>query len=199
MVMDAVGDFYPPAAWAMGVDPDRLLIVRPGTLENCGWAMDLCLRCSAVEIVVATLPHLETTLSRRLQLAAESGGSVGLILRPAQRCEKTFAAIRMLIEPIPPPLSPLRRSVAASLSSPSCLPSSPTSLRPFVPSSLPPPPSLPPPSHRITLIKVREGNPIANILVNLSNGEMDDETRAVSIHAGFADPAVGANSQRVSA
>jgi len=98
VLIDSSGDFYPPAAFALGVDPRRLLIVRPPTLREAVWATDQCLRSSAVGVVVAALPRLEPATSRRLQLAARSNRTLGLIVRPARGCQKTFAAVRMLIE-----------------------------------------------------------------------------------------------------
>ncbi len=202
VMVDTVGDFYPPAAWAMGVDPDRLLILRPKTIKDTWWAVDLCLRCSAVGVVVATLPRLETAMSRRLQLAAESGGTVGLILRPAQRCEKTFAAIRMLVEPIPAPAADCGLQIADSP-----FPEAPTShfsvsafrrfsvatFRRFGVS-----PSCLPPTHRITLIKVREGMSAEPVFVNLM-GEAGYEAGPMPVHAVSADRAAGAKDRRVSA
>ena len=53
VVVDARGDLYPPAIWAMGIPPDRLLVVRAGRPADACWAVDQCLRCSAVGAVVA--------------------------------------------------------------------------------------------------------------------------------------------------
>ena len=101
VLVDTFGDFYPPAVCRYGIALDRLIVVRPKSEKDAFWAIDQSLRCSAVAAVVASLRHLDERLSRRLQLAAESSGCIGLILRPDHRRTKSFAAVRMLVESVP--------------------------------------------------------------------------------------------------
>ncbi len=75
------GDFYPPAVERLGLRVDQLVVVRPRCLKDAVWAADQCLRCPAVAAVIARLDRLEVGQSRRLQLAAESAGNLGVILR----------------------------------------------------------------------------------------------------------------------
>ena len=100
VLIDALGDFYPPAARQHGVDFDRLIVLRPGNERDAFWAVDQSLRCPAVAVVIAPLTRLDDLLSRRLQLAAESSGCMGLILRSARRRTKSFAAVQMLLESV---------------------------------------------------------------------------------------------------
>jgi len=101
VLIDAGGDVYPPAVAALGISPDRLLVVRPRWASDALWAAEQALRCPAVGAVVATSLAPDGAQSRRLQLAAESGGTLGLILGPARRRETTFAAVRLLLEAVP--------------------------------------------------------------------------------------------------
>jgi len=101
VVVDTVGDFYPPAAAQHGVDLQRLTVVRVRRGKEAFWAVEQALRCRAVGAVIAPLPHLDESQSRRLQLAAESTGCIGLILRPARQRTKSFAAVRMHITGVP--------------------------------------------------------------------------------------------------
>ncbi len=100
VLIDALGDFYPPAARQHGIEFDRLIVLRPGNERDAFWAVDQSLRCPAVAVVIAPLTRLDDLLSRRLQLAAESSGCMGLILRSVRRRTKSFAAVQMLLESV---------------------------------------------------------------------------------------------------
>lgn len=95
--IEPFGDLYPPALRQVGLSESQVLVVRPGCRRDRLWACDQALRCRGVAAVVAAFGHLDAGTSRRLQLAAESGGGVGLILRPASTTT-TFAALQLRIE-----------------------------------------------------------------------------------------------------
>ena len=78
--------------------PRRLIVLRPRSLQDAYWAMDQSLRCPAVAVVIAPFAKLDQRRSRRFQLAAQSSGCLGLILRSARSREKSFAAVRLLLE-----------------------------------------------------------------------------------------------------
>jgi protein ImuA len=91
----SAGHFYPPAAVAWGIDLARMLVLRPATTADALWAFDQALRCPGVGAVFARYSRLASREFRRLQLAAESGGTVGLLLRPATaRGQPTWAGVR---------------------------------------------------------------------------------------------------------
>lgn len=99
LYLDSDGDFYPPAAERLGIPLDRLLIVRPQRYVDALWTCEQALRCSAVAVVVATFRRLDAYASRRLQLAAEAGGGLGLLIRPETHPGPTFAATRVRLDP----------------------------------------------------------------------------------------------------
>jgi protein ImuA len=104
VVIDRRGDFYPPAAARLGIDLARMILLRPGTRSDHDWAMDQALRCGAVSAVVAwpdtQFGTLDGRTFRRWQLAAEAGGTLGLLLRPATVCsDPSWADVRLLIAP----------------------------------------------------------------------------------------------------
>lgn len=102
LVFDPDGWFYPPAAARLGVDWERLLVVRPASAADALWALDQSLRCLGVAAVVAWLDRLDGRDFRRLQLAAESAGTVGLLVRPgSMRHEPSWAEVRWWAEPRP--------------------------------------------------------------------------------------------------
>ncbi len=106
VVLDRTGEFYPLAAVAQGIDPARLIVVHPGNKADHAWALDQALRCPAVAAVVAWPESLDGKLDgrtfRRLQLAVEQGGGLGLLIRPESvRSQPSWADVRLLVEPLP--------------------------------------------------------------------------------------------------
>jgi protein ImuA len=99
---DPQRQFYPPAAAAMGLSLDRLLVVRPSNLAEQLWAVAECLRCKGIGACIAPLGNLSRLQARRLQLAAEQGGGIGVLLRPASAQSGPYAAAtRWLVQPAP--------------------------------------------------------------------------------------------------
>ncbi len=98
---DARREFYPPAAVVWGLEPSQLLIVRPREKADELWAWDQALRCPAVAAVWGSLRELDGRTSRRLQLAAEQGRGLGLLLRPAgTRGQPSWADVRLFVQPL---------------------------------------------------------------------------------------------------
>lgn len=93
---------YPPAAAAVGLPLERLYWVRPTKPADEVWAIGEALRCRGVSVTVAQAGKLSRIEARRLQLAAETGGGVGLLLRPAKFASGEFAAAtRWLVRAVP--------------------------------------------------------------------------------------------------
>lgn len=101
---DATNSFYPPAAISLGIAPEQLCLLRLKPADMV-WAAAECLRCPGVGAVVATITHAMTRVeARRLQLAAEQGGGVGVLIRPnlrSARADIYAAATRWLVSPSP--------------------------------------------------------------------------------------------------
>lgn len=102
--VDPDATFYPPAVMGLGVSPRQLHLLRPDP-ANVLWATIECLRCPSVGAVVAHLPQRLTRVDvRRLQLAAEHGGGIGLLLRPHSSngiADIYAAATRWIVAPAP--------------------------------------------------------------------------------------------------
>jgi protein ImuA len=82
---------------------EQLIVVRAGNAAANLWALDQALRCRAVAAVLAWPEKLDGRVFRRLQLAAEEGGGLGLLIRPdAARYDPSWADVRILVEPLPP-------------------------------------------------------------------------------------------------
>jgi protein ImuA len=73
---------YGPGLAAFGLDLRRLLVVRARREIDVLWAMEEGLRSGAVSAVLGEVAAAPPIALRRLQLAAETGGTTGLLLRP---------------------------------------------------------------------------------------------------------------------
>jgi protein ImuA len=103
---DPAHELYPPALAAYGFPLDQLLLLHPTASDPQGkemiWAATECLRCKGIGAVVASPGRLSRIEARRLQLAAEQGGGVGLLLRHLGRDSAHHAAAsRWLVRPAP--------------------------------------------------------------------------------------------------
>jgi hypothetical protein len=97
------GAFYPPAAAALGIDLESVIVIRAQNERDELWALDQALACRGVAAVWAPLERLDWRSFRRLQLAAESGGSLGLLLRPARvRGQPSWSHLQLLVSRPPP-------------------------------------------------------------------------------------------------
>ncbi len=97
---DPQREIYPPALAQWGIDLRRVILLRPKDSTEELWAVAECLRCGGLSATVAMIAHLNRVQARRLQLAAESGGGVGIFLRPNIAGEKDYAAAtRWLVRP----------------------------------------------------------------------------------------------------
>jgi hypothetical protein len=110
VVCDRQRRFYPPAAAAWGLDLKNVLLLRPSSEAEELWALDQALRCPGVGAAWIMCGALGARDFRRLQLAAEVGGTLGLFIRPAKlRGRPTWADVQWLVEPRPAdPRSPQR-------------------------------------------------------------------------------------------
>ena len=111
VIVDRPHQFYPPAAAALGIRLEQTIVVRPDTKRDEIWALDQSLRCPGVAAVWSPLSdRLDQRDFRRLQLAAETGNCLGLLLRSSavrgpsmcsryRRCDRQFCDVR--IESVP--------------------------------------------------------------------------------------------------
>ena len=101
-VLDRRGEFCPPAAVRLGIEPEQMMVVHAESAADADWAMDQVLRSPAVGAALAWPEKLDGRTFRRWQLAVEEGGALGLLLRPAAaRADSSWADVRLLVEPLP--------------------------------------------------------------------------------------------------
>jgi len=76
------GALYGPGLNQMGLETERLLVVRVARPIDALFAAEEALKCRALAAVVAELnSEPDLTATRRLTLAAREGGAIGLMLR----------------------------------------------------------------------------------------------------------------------
>jgi protein ImuA len=95
---------YAVAVVKAGLALSRCLVVRTVSRADRLWAIDLALRSRAAAAVVADGSGLDLSATRRLQLAAEAGGGLCLLARPArEEKELSASATRWRVECVPSP------------------------------------------------------------------------------------------------
>jgi len=78
-------DLFAPAIALAGLAPDRVIHVEAGDEKAVLACFEEALRHRKLGAVIAEVGHLSMTASRRLQLAAEGSGVIGLTLRRWRR------------------------------------------------------------------------------------------------------------------
>jgi cell division inhibitor SulA/protein ImuA len=87
---------YPPALQKCGINLARMLIVRPKNASEVLWSAEQALSSGTCAAVLLWPQVLDDQASRRLQLAAEKGGSWAIAFRPlSARHEPSAAALRL--------------------------------------------------------------------------------------------------------
>jgi hypothetical protein len=89
---------YAPALAQQGIQLTRLLVVRPSTATEALWAAEQSVSSGAGAAVLLWLKGSDSRWLRRLKLAAEEGGALGVLFRPERhRFESSPASLRLLM------------------------------------------------------------------------------------------------------
>lgn len=116
VVIDPARRFYPPAAAGLGIRLDQLIVVRPESEKDYHWAVCQALGCRGVSAVLCWPQKLDSQSLRRWQLAAETGGSLGLLVRPTRvRGQPTWADVQLLVQPRPTRTASIRSATQRRL------------------------------------------------------------------------------------
>jgi protein ImuA len=99
VIVDERRQLYPATIAALGVLLERVIVLHPTNHTDAVWGLDQSLRCSAVGATIATLHRLDDRVARRLQLAAELGGGLGILIRDASiaRQQPSWSDIQWLL------------------------------------------------------------------------------------------------------
>jgi hypothetical protein len=89
---------YAPALAQQGIELSRLLVVRPPSAMEALWAAEQALSSGVCAAVLLWLKGTDDRWLRRLKLAAEAGGALGVLFRPERhRFESSPATLRLLM------------------------------------------------------------------------------------------------------
>jgi cell division inhibitor SulA/protein ImuA len=89
---------YAPALAQQGIELGRLLIVRPVSATEALWAAEQALASGVCAAVFLWLKGTDDRWLRRLKLAAEAGGALGVLFRPERhRFESSPASLRLAV------------------------------------------------------------------------------------------------------
>ena len=89
---------YAPALAQQGIELGRLLVVRPNSATEALWAAEQALSSGVCAAVLLWLKGTDDRWLRRLKLAAEAGGALGVLFRPSRhRFESSPASLRLLM------------------------------------------------------------------------------------------------------
>jgi len=89
---------FAPALAQQGINLERVLIVRPGSATEALWAAEQVLCSGVCAAVLLWLKGTDDRWLRRLKLAAEAGGALGVLFRPERhRFESSPASLRLLM------------------------------------------------------------------------------------------------------
>lgn len=100
---------YAPAWQAAGIDLRQLQVVQAADQRDALWATEQCLRSGSCGAVLCWPQLAEDKALRRLQVAAESGQTLGFASRPLQAAKNPSpAALRIAIDAQPAQLRVLK-------------------------------------------------------------------------------------------
>jgi hypothetical protein len=89
---------YAPALAQQGIELERLLVVRPASATEALWAAEQALGSGVCAAVLLWLKGSDDRWLRRLKLAAEAGGALGVLFRPERhRFESSPASLRLVM------------------------------------------------------------------------------------------------------
>ena len=103
---------YGPGLDPLGFNTRRLLLVKARRAVDLLWSMEEALRCPDLAVVIGEGVAPNLTASRRLQLAAETGGTTALLIPPPGAALSTTALTCWRVTATPaaitalPPLHP---------------------------------------------------------------------------------------------
>lgn len=101
VIVDPRRRFYPPAAARSG-ELRNIVLAHPQSRRDLEWTLNQALSCAGVAAVLGWPEKLDDRAFRRLQLAAERGRTLGLIVRdPRALGEPSWADVRLLVRGLP--------------------------------------------------------------------------------------------------
>lgn len=92
---------FPPGLKLFGIEADKIIFVDVQKEKEILWVMEEALKCEGLAAVVAEIPEISFTASRRFQLAVEQSRVTGFIIRHNPKNLATACVTRWRITPLP--------------------------------------------------------------------------------------------------
>ena len=109
-VVDPAGEFHAAAVSGWGLSMESLLLIRPSSRNDALWAVEQCLRCSAIGVTWTQSDQVSNRVVQRWKIAVEAGRGLGVLFRSAQQARQaSWVDIRWLVQPRPATISNWRR------------------------------------------------------------------------------------------
>ena len=81
--------------------PGRCCIVRPEREVDMWWTVEQALRCPGIGVTWCWAERVPEHVLRRWQIAAEAGGGIGVLFRPAEALrQKSWGDVRLHVTPV---------------------------------------------------------------------------------------------------
>jgi len=104
VVIDRQQNFYPPVAVAWGIRPQQMIVVHPATQSDHVWALVQALESPAVTAVWSVVDRIDSKTYQRVRLAAQTGNTLGVLLRPADaRGQPSWADVQFWVNAVSNP------------------------------------------------------------------------------------------------
>src|SRR3984885_15333650 len=95
------GRLYGHGACALGLDPNRLILVETARRQETLWAIEEAFHSRVAAAIDGLIDKLDLRLSQRLQLSATDAGLLLFLLRPAEILQASAAATRWRVDGLP--------------------------------------------------------------------------------------------------
>lgn len=94
----AIEELYGPG---LGLPPEKLILARSRNDADTLWSLEEALRCPEIAGAIGEVRGIDLTEARRLQLACETGGTTGFVLRPLLGPTSGAACTRWIVQAAP--------------------------------------------------------------------------------------------------
>ena len=120
LVVDSQKRLCAPGLIAMKIPLERLIVIRTENASDWVWGVDQALKSRAIGALISPVGDLDDRSARRLQLAVEQGGGLGVFLRDQESAKRnpSWAEVQWRVQSLS---SPIKNSPSSPPSLPSTM------------------------------------------------------------------------------
>jgi hypothetical protein len=111
VIVDSHRRLCAPSLVAMRIPLERVIVIRTENVSDWVWGLDQALRSRAVGALISPVAELDDRSARRLQLAVEQGGGLGILLRDQALAKRdpSWAEVQWLVQSLSIPSAMMER------------------------------------------------------------------------------------------